>query len=509
MSLDYLWQGFEIAFRFENLLYAVVGCFVGTLVGALPALGPVTAIALLLPIAYTSNVPVDSTLILLAAIYYGCDYGGRITSILVNVPGDTGAVVTAFDGYPMARKGRAKDALAISAITSFVGGILAVIGLTAFAPMLAKLAIRFGPAEYFVLILFAFSTLTSFAGEQPVKAILGCALGSLLATVGLDPTTGAYRFTFNEPQLYEGIDMVAFIIGLFAIAEILLVLASDEKRMQAPIAYEGRISISADEAKACVGPTLRGSFIGFIAGILPGAGSTIASMLSYSIEKQLGDRNGTFGHGDIRGVAGPEAANNGSAGGSFAPMLTLGVPGSATTAVMLGALLLYNVQPGPQIFITQPDLVGALIASMYVGNVILLIMNLPMIGLFVRMVSVPNWILMPTILALGFIGVYSVFLSVLSMMLMLAIGVVGFILRATGFGVAPIMLGFVLGKILETNLRNGLATSNGDVTYFFSSVTSQILWVLILAVLVLPPIFKWRRALKEATARTAAPQPEA
>lgn len=485
MNLDYLWTGFAVALTWQNLLIGLVGCFLGTIIGALPAIGPINGIALLLPIAYTLGLPPESTMILLAAIYSGSEYGGRISSILLNVPGDAGAVMTALDGNPLARQGRAGEALMISGLSSFVGGIIGVLGLTLFAPMLARLAIGFGPAEYFVLMVFAFATLGSMVGSQPVKTLIGCVLGLMLATVGLDPTSGAYRFTFGSPELDDGIDFVVLVIGLFSISEAMLMLESHMSG-SAVVGKVGRTFARMSDIVLSTGATLRGSIIGFIVGVLPGTGASVASAVSYTLEKRVSDTEGTFGKGDMRGLASPEAANNSCAAGAFVPMLTLGVPGSGTTAVMLGALMLYNIQPGPQLFAERPEIVGGLIASLYIGNVLLLLLNIPFVGVFSRLLMLPNWILVPGILVLSVVGVYSTHASVGSIVLMLGVGFMGWLLRKLGFDMAPIILGFVLGKVMEVNLRNALAISGGDLGILFQSNISLVLWALAILVAVGP-----------------------
>ncbi|MBN9267587.1 MAG: tripartite tricarboxylate transporter permease [Hyphomicrobium sp.] len=472
MSLDYLWTGFAVALTPSNLLLSLLGCFLGTLIGALPAIGPINGIALILPIAYTMKLPPESCMILLAAIYYGAEYGGRITSILINVPGDAGAVMTALDGYPLAKQGRGAEALTMSALTSFVGGMLAVVGLTFFAPLLGSFAVRFGPAEYVALMMFAFATLASMVGAEPVKTLIGCLIGLLLTTIGLDPTSGAYRFTFDQPELHDGIEFI------------ILMLEHQFKGTLKPIPI-GKGFPSWSDIKACWWPTIRSSVSGFIIGVLPGTGASVASAVAYTTEKRLLDK-GTFGKGDMRGLAAPEAANNAAAGGAFVPMLTLGVPGSGTTAVMLGALMLYNITPGPQLFTERPELAGGLIASMYIGNIMLLILNIPMVRIFVKMLQVPNTWLIPAILLLSILGVYTAYSSVMSVLLMLAIGVGGWALRKQGFDMAPIILGFVLGKVLETNLRNALALSGGDISILFQSTISNSLWVMAVLIVLLP-----------------------
>ncbi len=499
MNLEYLWQGFAVALTWQNLLIGFIGCFIGTMVGALPAIGPINGIALLLPIAYTMGLPAESTMILLAAIYCGAEYGGRISSILLNVPGDAGAVMTALDGYPLARQGRAGEALALSGMSSFVGGILGSIGLALFAPLLSGLAIGFGPAEYFVLMVFAFATLGSMVGSQPVKTLIGCTLGLMLATVGIDATSGAYRFTFGEPELGDGIEFVILVIGLFSISEALIIL-EHQGRGFTVIRDLGRMTARMSDIVKCTGTTLRSSVIGFVVGVLPGTGASVSSAIAYTTEKRLSDTEGTFGKGDVRGLAAPEAANNATACGAFVPMLTLGVPGSGTTAVMLGALMLYNIQPGPMLLVERPEVVGGLVASLFVGNVILLALNLPLVNIFARVLTVPNWLLVPGILVLSIVGVYSTHASVFSIFLMLGIGIAGWLLRKAGFDMAPIILGFVLGRVMEINLRNALAISGGDVSILFESTISIVLWIMAATIAVLPALLahRARKRIKEA-----------
>lgn len=502
MNLDYLWQGFAVALTWQNLLIGLVGCFIGTMVGALPAIGPINGIALLLPIAYTMGLPAESTMILLAAIYCGAEYGGRISSILLNVPGDAGAVMTALDGYPMAKQGRAGEALALSGLASFIGGMFGSIGLALFAPLLAGLAIGFGPAEYFVLMVFAFATLGSMVGSQPVKTLIGCVLGLMLATVGLDATSGAYRFTFNEPELGDGIEFVVLVIGLFSISEALIILEHQGRGMTV-IRELGRMTARMSDIVKSAGTTVRSSIIGFVVGVLPGTGASVSSAVSYTTAKRISDSEGTFGKGDVRGLAAPEAANNATACGAFVPMLTLGVPGSGTTAVMLGALMLYNIQPGPMLLVERPEIVGGLVASLFVGNLILLALNLPLVQIFARVLTVPNWLLVPGILVLSIVGVYSAHSSVFSIYLMMGIGMAGWLLRKAGFDMAPIILGFVLGRVMEVNLRNALAISGGEISILFSSTICIVLWCMAVLVALLP-IYLSRRAKRRAMNLAAA-----
>jgi len=502
MNLEYLWGGFSVALTLQNLTIGFIGCFIGTMVGALPAIGPINGIALLLPIAYTMGLPPESTMILLASIYCGAEYGGRISSILLNVPGDAGAVMSAIDGYPLARQGRAGEALMLSGLASFAGGMIGATGLALFAPLLAGLATGFGPAEYFVLMVFAFATLGSMVGSQPVKTLIGCTLGLMLATVGLDATSGAYRFTFNEPELGDGIEFVVLVIGLFSISEALIILENQASGFTV-IKQLGRMIVRADDIRKSVGTALRSAVMGFIVGVLPGAGASVSSAIAYTTAKRLSDTEGTFGKGDMRGLAAPEAANNATACGAFVPMLTLGVPGSGTTAVMLGALMLYNIQPGPMLLTERPEIVGGLVASLFIGNILLLILNLPLVNLFARVLTVPNWLLVPGILVLSIVGVYSTHASSFSVLLMLGIGMVGWLLRKLGFDMAPIILGFVLGHVMEINLRNALAISGGDISILFESRISLVLWVLAALMAVLPVLLS-RRARKRPKATVPA-----
>ncbi|MDR0219622.1 MAG: tripartite tricarboxylate transporter permease [Enterobacteriaceae bacterium] len=485
----YLTHGFEVALIPKNLLIALIGCFIGTVVGLLPGLGPINGVAILLPLAFALKLPAESALILLATVYIGCEYGGRISSILLNVPGDASAIMTALDGHPMAKQGKAGVALSISAVSSFCGSLLAIVGIILFAPLLAKWSLAFGPAEYFALMVFAIACLGSMMSQNPVKSLLSALIGLSLATVGVDSNTGVYRFTFDSVHLSDGIQFIVVVIGLFSVSEILLMLESTSTG-QKVIKQTGRLLFNRKEAKICSGPILRSSFIGFFVGILPGAGATIASAITYLTEKRLSGNSDSFGKGDIRGVAAPEAANNASACGSFIPMLTLGVPGSGTTAVMLGALTLYNITPGPAMFTEQPDIVWGLIAALLIANIMLLIMNIPMVGLFTRMLSIPLWFLVPAIAAISAVGVYAIHSTTFDLMLMVGLGGFGYILRKMNFPMSPLILGFVLGEMLEQNLRRALSISNGDFDILWSSTIAQSLLVLAALVIVVPPILR-------------------
>jgi len=490
-ALSHLAGGFAVALQPLNLLLALVGVFVGTFVGMLPGIGPINAIAILIPITFATGMEPASALILMAGIYYGSQYGNSISTILLNVPGTASAVVTALDGHAMTRQGRGGPALAMAAIASFFGGTVSIFFLIFFAPLLAEWAIRFGPAEYFALMVFAFAALSSLAGGSVLKGLAATALGLLLATVGLDPNSAIPRYTFGQIKLLDGMDFVVVTIGLFAVSEVLQLLEETERGQAVTRGY-GRVMITAKEFLSSLGAQIRGSVLGFLIGVLPGAGGTIASFLAYSTEQRVSDREGTFGKGDIRGVAAPESANNAAATGAMIPLLTLGVPGSGTTAVLLGALLGLGVTPGPLLITEEPDLFWGLAASMYVGNVFLLLLNLPLVGLFVRALTLPRWFLLPGVAALSFVAVYAVNQSAFDLVLMTGFGVAGYLLRKTGVPLAPIILGLVLGPLMEKSLRRAMSLSGGDWGVLFSSPIAITLWLLATASLVVPPLLARR-----------------
>ncbi|MCB9076005.1 MAG: tripartite tricarboxylate transporter permease [Anaerolineaceae bacterium] len=487
--LNFLLEGFAIALTPLNIFMAFAGTFIGTMVGMLPGIGPVNGVVVLIPLTYALGLPPESALIMFAGIYYGSQYGNSISAILLNVPGTSSAVMTALEGNAMTKKGRAGPALAMSAIASFFGGTVSVVALMLFAPALARWAIRFGPAEYFALMVFAFSTLSSLSGKNIIKGLLATLMGLMLATVGLDPVTAVDRYTFGQLKLLDGLDFVVVVIGFFAINEIFRyseTIHEDEE----VFAKLGRVMITAKEFAMSFWTMVRGAIIGFFVGVLPGAGGTIASFVAYTTEQRLVDRKGTFGTGDIRGVAAPEAANNASANGAMIPLLTLGVPGSETTAVMLGALLGMNITPGPLFISNNPHIFWSLIASMYVGNVMLLLLNLPFVGLFVKILKVPSYLLMPGVVAVSFVAVYSVNNSPFDIFLMAGFGLMGYVLHKTGFPLASVILGLVLGPLVENNLRRAMSLSDGDWTYLFSSPIAIGLWIAAIASLFLPLIIK-------------------
>ncbi len=484
-SLRLVASGFGVALQPVNLALAFAGVLVGTLVGMLPGIGPINAIAVLIPIIFATGLPPETALILLVGIYYGSQYGNSISTILLNVPGTASAVVTALDGHAMTRAGRAGPALAISAIASFVGGTASIFALVLFAPLLAEWAIRFGPAEYFALMVFAFSALSSFSGSSVMRGLAATGLGLFLATVGLDPNSAIPRFTFGSLHLLDGMDFVVVTIGLFAVSEVFQLLEESE-RGRAAAADVGRVMVSARELASTGWSMVRGSAVGFLVGVLPGAGGTIASFLAYSTEQRVLGEDGRFGQGDIRGVAAPEAANNAAANGALIPLLTLGVPGSGTTAVLLGALIGLGVTPGPLLLTEQPDLFWGLAASMYIGNAFLLALNLPLVGVFVRALTVPRWFLMPGVTALAFVAVYAVNQSGLDLVLMTGFGVLGWLMRKLDYPLAPVILGLVLGPIMERSLRRAMALSGGDWGGLFESPIALALWLLAAASLAAP-----------------------
>ncbi|MFV0493311.1 MAG: tripartite tricarboxylate transporter permease [Pseudorhodobacter sp.] len=468
--------GFSIALSPWTLLLALVGCFVGTIVGALPGLGPSNGVALLIPISFSMGLDAISALVLLTSVYYGAMYGGRISSILLNIPGDEPAMMTTLDGYPMAKKGLAGDALVISGVASFVGALTATIGLALMAPLLARVAFQFGPAEYFALYMLAFCTLGGVGSNNQAKAALAAALGLGIAMIGLDKTTGMPRFTFGNLHLMDGVDFLVAIVGLFAIAEVFHFIETHGKDSAIGVKL-GKIGIPWAALKRSTGSMARGTGIGFIAGILPGAGASLGSFLAYMAEKSVARDKATFGTGNPKGVAAPEAGNNAAAGGALVPMLTLGVPGSGTTAVLLALLLTLNITPGPLLFTERPEVVWSLIAALIIANFMLLILNVPMVKIFVKVLSVPSWILLPGVTMVAFVGIYSLTGSSFDMILMVAFGVLGYICRKLDIPTVPIILGILLGNAMEDNLRRAMVLSDGNWSYLFSSPIAVGLWI--------------------------------
>lgn len=491
-----LMNGFGIALAPLNLLVAFIGVTLGTVIGMLPGIGPINGIAILIPITFALGLDPTAMLILFAGIYYGSQYGNSISTILLNVPGTPSSVATALDGHPMAKSGRAGPALAVAAIASFIGGTLSIVGLMLLAPTLAQWAIRFGPAEYFVLIIFTFTMLSALSGKQFVKGLIATGFGLMLASIGIDQGTGIPRFTFGHLEFYDGLDFAVVTIGLFAISEVFLLI--EQTRTVGLMATKlGRVMITAKEFFTCFWGMIRSSISGFLIGVLPGAGATIASFMAYTSEQRLVDKKNTFGTGDIRGVAAPEAANNAAVSGSLIPMLTLGVPGSGTTAVILGALLALNLSPGPLFIQTQGDLFWALVASMYIGNVMLLVLNLPLVPLFVKVMLIPRWILVPAVAMISYGAIYSASSSMTDLMLMTGFGVIGYLMRKMDFPLAPVILALVLGPLMEVNLRRALSLSNGDWSTLYSTPLTMGLWVMVALSLLFPLLKVLRRARAE------------
>jgi len=499
--LDHLSIGFGVAFSLTNLLVAAIGSFIGTMVGVLPGLGPVNGVAMLIPIAFAMNLPPETALILLAAVYVGAEYGGRITAILLNVPGEASAIMTTLDGYPLARQGLANVALSLSAWSAFFGAIVSVVGIILLAPLLAKWALAFGPAEYFVLMIFAFCCLTSLLGKQPVKGVLAAMIGLSISVVGVDANSGVYRYTFESVHLADDIDFVVVVIALFAVSEMLEMLEKVAAGHSVEVTPSGRKLFNLKELALTWWSVVRSALVGFGVGVLPGAGASVAAAVAYSQEKRIieaKDPEAKFGKGDLRGLVAPEAAATSSAIGSFVPMLTLGVPGSGTTAVMMGALTLYNITPGPVLFDTKPELVWGLIASLFVANVLLFVMNVPLVRLFSKVLSVPGWLMVPGILCISYIGVYAINAGTFDLLLVAGIGTLGYFLRKFGVPMAPLVLGVVLGNMMEQNLRRALSMTDGDVRVLFSSPVSISLWVAALAVVIVPQALRRLRKARRA-----------
>jgi putative tricarboxylic transport membrane protein len=480
-----LLQGFLVALTPANIMWCFVGCFLGTIVGILPGLGPPATIAMLLPLTFQMHP--TSALIMLAGIYYGAKYGGSTTSILLNVPGESASVVTCLDGYQMARKGRGGAALGIAAIASFVAGTFGVLMLMLIAPPLAKFALAFSSPEYFALMCMGLAMVVLLAGKSMVKALLAMLVGLWIAGIGTDLFTAGSRFTFGQAELLDGIAFVVVAIGLFALGEVLGNMETREGVPMLPVPKGLRNLLpSLEELKACRFAFLNGSVIGFIIGILPGAGSTVASFISYGIEKAVSKHPERFGTGAPEGVAAPEGANNAETGGALVPMLTLGIPGSGTTAILLAAFILWGLKPGPLLIQENPELFWGLVASMYIGNVILLIMNIPLIPLFAQILKLPLYVLYPVIFGIAMVGVYSVSDSLFDLSLLSFFGLLGYIMRKLDYPAAPLVLGLVLGDAMERALRQSLMMSQGDLSILVSRPLSAGMLALTALVLIVP-----------------------
>jgi len=477
--------GFAVALTPSNLLYCLLGSLIGTAIGVLPGLGPPATIALLLPVTY--SIPATSAVIMLAGIFYGAMYGGSTTSILLNIPGEAASVVTCLDGYQMARRGRAGAALSIAAFGSFIAGTLGLVGLMFLAPPLAAAALRFGPPEYFALLVLGLVMVGYLSGASMTKGLMMAALGLLLGTVGLDPIMGTPRFTYGVYKLSEGFEFILAAMGLFGIGE---VLANAEQTFRGEVlrARIGSLLPSRDEWREAGPAIVRGSLLGFFIGVLPGGGAIISSFLAYAVEKRWSRHPERFGQGAVAGVAGPESANNSAATGSFIPLLTLGVPGNASIAMIFAALLIHGVRPGPLLVTEHPDIFWGLIASMYVGNVVLLALNLPLVWMWVKLLQVPYPLLAPFIVVFVLVGAYSVNNSVFDLGITVAFGLLGYAMRRLDFEPAPLVLAMILGPQLEASLRRSLIYSRGDLLVFFERPISAALLALALVMLASPAL---------------------
>jgi putative tricarboxylic transport membrane protein len=491
--------GFSVALTFQNLAYCFIGVLLGTLIGVLPGIGPLATIAMLLPLTF--NVSAVSALIMLSGIYYGAQYGGSTTAILVNLPGEVSSVVTTLDGYQMAKQGRAGPALAIAAIGSFFAGTVCTLLIALFGPPLAEVALEFGAAEYFSLMLMGLVTAAVLAQGDMVKSLAMVVLGLLIGIVGTDVNSGMARFSFGFSELTDGIGFIVIAVGVFAIGEIVSNLGEDEvEERQVFTSKIGTLMPTWNDLKLSAGPILRGTGLGAFLGVLPGTGPSIAAFSSYMLEKKVAKNPEMFGKGAIQGVAGPEAANNADAQCKFIPTLTLGIPGSATMALMLGALTIQGIAPGPQVMTQRPDLFWGLIASMWIGNLMLVVLNLPLIGLWVTLLKVPYRLLFPSIMVFSCIGIYSVNNSSFDVYLAAIFGVIGFVWVVLECQPAPLLLGFVLGPLMEENLRRAMLISRGDPTVFVTrpiSLSFVIVTVLILIIMILPAVRAKRDAITD------------
>jgi len=486
--LDGLMIGLTTVLTLHNLMLVFAGCATGTLIGMLPGLGPITAIALMIPITYGFNP--SSGMILLAGVYYGAIFGGSTSSILVNAPGVAGTVATAFDGYPIARQGQPGKALAIAAYASFAGGTMAALLLAATAPFLADLSLGFQSADYFALMLLGLTLVSAFSSQgEYLKALMMTCLGLMLSTVGTDLSAGVQRFTFGRMDLIDGLSFLMLAIATFALSEaVMMVLKPTGNSRPTTALTQSSLKLSLPDLRSIIPSISRSSVLGFFVGVLPGAGATIASFLAYGVEKSLASTKdqAQFGKGSLKGLAAPEAANNAACTGSFVPLLTLGIPGSGTTAILLGALLAYGIQPGPRLFIDEPEIFWSVIVSMYFGNLMLLVLNLPLIPYIARLLLVPREYLIPIIMFFSLMGVYLVSFNVFDIHMMVFIAIFAVVLRLLEYPMAPLLLGFILGGMLEDNLRRALAVADGQFSFLWDRPTTMILMALVVIAIIVP-----------------------
>ncbi|NBJ68152.1 MULTISPECIES: tripartite tricarboxylate transporter permease [Clostridia] len=471
-----LWQGFQVAFSWEGIFFVFIGVTIGTLIGMLPGLGPITAIAIMIPMVYGMDPTI--AMVLMAGVYYGAVFGGSTSSILLNAPGVSGTVATSFDGYPMAQQGEAGKALAIAAIASFTGGTVSIILLMLFAPTLAQIAVSFGPVEYFALMFMGLVAISSLSDGSAIKALISGVLGFMAVTIGIDAQTGTPRFTFGNANLLEGIDFLVVALGLFALAEVAFLIKNRNNVGIEKTQNIGSLKLTRQDVKEMTGPLLRHSPLGFILGVLPGAGATIASFISYITEKRFSKKPEEFGKGSIKGLTAPETSNNAATSGAFVPLLSLGIPGSGTTAIMLGALLVLGINPGPLLFQDHPEVFWGVVASMYIGNIFLLILNLPLIPYIAKILKIPRPLLISLIIMFCMIGVYSISFNIFDLYLLLAFGFVGYLFRLFAFPAPPFILAFILGGMMEQSLRQALTISNGNFMILVESPIAIGLFIL-------------------------------
>jgi putative tricarboxylic transport membrane protein len=503
-TLSHLLFGFQVAFQPLTLFACFIGVLIGTLVGVLPGLGPVAAISLLLPATF--HAPPLASIIMLAGIYYGAMYGGSTTSILVNLPGEAASVVTCLDGYQMARKGRAGVALGIAAFGSFIAGTLGIVGLACLAPPLASMALRFGPPEYFAVMVLGLTVLVFLAGGSMIKSLMMACFGIIIGNVGMDPITAQPRFTFQMDILLDGVGLVPLVMGLFGISEVLL---NVEESLQSREVFQTKLKgllPNLRDWKESLWPIIRGSVLGFFLGILPGGGAVISSFVSYGLERKLSRHPEEFGKGAIAGVAGPESANNSATAGAFIPLLTLGLPSNAVMAILLGALMIYDTPPGPRLVSAHPEIFWGVISSMYIGNAMLLILNLPLIGLWVKILKIPYPVLFPLILLFCLIGVYSLNNKISEIGLMLLFGVIGYLMKKFKFDGAPLILAMVLGPLMDKALRQSLIMSGGSPAILLESTICIVIFAIVAVILfalpLLPVIGRFRKKVGEVEEQT-------
>ncbi|WP_339213664.1 tripartite tricarboxylate transporter permease [Ornithinibacillus sp. FSL M8-0202] len=494
-SIEGILAGFQVALSLEGIMFVLIGVLVGTFIGMLPGLGPISAIAVMIPITF--GMDPAPALVMMAGVYYGAVFGGSTSSILLNAPGVSGAVATSFDGYPMAQQGKAGKALAIAAISSFVGGTISVVLLMIFAPVLSSVAISFDPPAYFALMFLGLTAITSLSEGSTIKALISAVIGFMVVTIGIDAQTGTQRFTFGNVNLLEGIDFLVIALGLFALAEVCTLIIKRKDLSFDNKHKLGSLKVTKQEFKEMKGPMTRQSFLGFVLGVLPGAGATIASFIGYITEKRLSKKPEEFGKGSVRGLAAPEAANNAATSGAFVPLLSLGIPGSGTTAVMLGAFLVLNVQPGPLLMTDRPEIFWGIIASMYVGNVFLLILNLPLIPYISKILKIPRPLLISLVIMFSIIGVYAISFNTFDLYMLLIFGVIGFLMRLFSFPAPPFILAFILGGMMEQAFRQSLTISNGSYMVFVNSPIALTLLILGLLSFLFPIIGHFRRKRKE------------